>query len=216
MESPLRLFAAAMVKKVWALLSCAAFTGIGVYAAAKNKGNAWQVGASAVIAAGSFIVAAFQTWKDEYGRYTAEVAKNQKPDIQGDVAVCGYGIEEEGHENGQWSVDSEVIFQLTLCNHRAVTTTLEDIECDGSALIPPVVFNPALSRPRTGFPVGVEMPRGIGRCFDVTVSATINGVRWADVHPIDLRPLKFHVIDAFGQKHLLRVRKGDRLFPHRP
>ena len=107
-------------------------------------------------------------------------------------------------------MDSEVIFQLSLCNHRAATTTLHDIECDGS----PVMFNPNLAYSGDSFPVGIEMLHGIGKSIDIAIPARIDGVQWEDLHPIDLQPLKFSVIDAFGQKHQLKV-PGDRLFPNR-
>lgn len=216
MESPIRLFVSALFKKWWALMSCAAFTGLGVYIAATNKGNAWVVGGSAVLAVVFLVVAAYLTWKDEHDNYTAELNRNQAPEIRGEVAVGGYGIEGEGHERGHWSVNSEVIFQLKLCNHRPVNTTLHGIECDGSQLTPPVIFSPWMVHPKGTFPAGTEMPHGIGKTIDIAVAASIDGVRWDDVHPIDLQPLKFYVIDSFGQKHLLKVRQGDRLFASRP
>jgi hypothetical protein len=187
-----------------------------VYAAATNKGNAWVVSGNAMLAVFSFLVAAYQTWKEEHDKYTTELAKNQRPDIRGEVAICGYGIEGEGYENGKWSVNSDLVLQLTLFNHRAVTTTLQDIECDGSQLKPPVVFSPHLAFSTGAFPVGTQMPHGIGTSIEVAVPATIENVRWEDVHPIDLHPLKCYVIDAFGQRHLLQVKSCDRLFPNRP
>ena len=216
MQNPILLFTAGLLKRWWALLSCAVFTVIGVYAAATNKANSWIVGATAVAAVAMFIVAAYLTWKDERSKYTTELARNQRPDIQGEVGVTGYGINSEGQEHGLWSVGCEVIFKLTLCNHRPVSTTLQSIECDGSQLKPPVVFRAWSVNALGSFPIGTEMPQGIGKSIDVALDATIDGVRWGDVHPIDLAPLKFYVIDAFGEKHLLKVRSGDRLFPERP
>lgn len=216
MRNPILSFAAGLLKRWWALLSCAVFTVIGVYAAATNKANSWIVGATAVAAVAMFVFAAYLTWNDEHGKYTAEVAKNQRPDIQGEVGVTGYGNNGEGQEYGRWSVSSEVVFHLTLCNHRPVATTLQKIECDGSQLKPPVVFQTWQLHALGSFPIGTEMPQGIGRSIDLALYATIDNVRWGGVHPIDLAPLKFYVIDAFGAKHLLKVRSGDRLFPERP
>jgi hypothetical protein len=216
MRYPILLFIAGLLKRWWALLSCALFTVIGAYAAATNKANSWIVGATGVAAVVMLIVAAYLTWKAEHGKYTTELAKNQRPDIQGEVGVSGYGINGEGHEHGRWSVSCEVVFQLTLCNHRPVSTTLQKIECDGSQLKPPVVFSTWQLHRLGSFPVGTEMLQGIGKSIDLALDATIDGVRWDDVHPIDLAPLKFYVLDAFGEKHLLKVRPGDRLFPERP
>jgi hypothetical protein len=216
MRNPILLFTAGLLKRSWALLSCAVFTVIGVYAAATNKANSWTVGATAVAAVAMFIVAAYLTWKDEHGKYTAELARNQRPDIQGEVGVSGYGINTEGQEHGRWSVGCEVVFNLTLCNHRPISTTLQRIECDGSQLKPPVVFRAWSVNALGSFPIGTEMPQGIGKSIDLALDATIDGVRWDDVHPIDLAPLRFYVIDAFGEKHLLKVSSGNRLFPERP
>lgn len=215
MVSPVWLFVKALFKGWWAMMSCAAFTALGVYVAATNKGNTWVVGGSAVLAVVFFVVAAYLTWKDEHDRYVHEVAKNQKPEIQGELTVSGYGIETEGHTQGHWSVSSEVFFQLTLCNHRAVNTTLEDLDWDGSHLNPPVVFDDGVKSMHSD-PIGEHLPHGIGRTINVGFVANIDGVKWKDVHPIDLQPLKFYVIDAFGQKHQIKIKPGERLFPNRP
>ena len=47
-------------------MSCAAFTGIGIYASWSGKGSRWIVDASGVAAVILFVVAAFRAWKDEY------------------------------------------------------------------------------------------------------------------------------------------------------
>jgi hypothetical protein len=75
------LFTASLLKHWWALMSCAAFTILGVYVAASNKGNAWIVGGTTVLAAACFVVAAYQTWRDQYDLYAAEVVKNQQAEI---------------------------------------------------------------------------------------------------------------------------------------
>ena len=76
--NPIRLFAFAMLKHWWALMSCAAFTGLGVYIAAMNKGNGWVVGGSGILAALFFVVAAYQTWRDEHERHVKEVAQLER------------------------------------------------------------------------------------------------------------------------------------------
>ncbi len=67
-DSPmdLWLFFKALYKHWWALMSCAAFTGIGIYASWSGKGSRWIVDASGVAAVILFVVAAFRAWKDEY------------------------------------------------------------------------------------------------------------------------------------------------------
>ena len=57
------------------------------------------------------------------------------------------------------------------------------------------------------------MLQGIGKSIGLTLDATIDGVRWDDVHRIDLAPLNVYLIDAFEENHLLKVRSGNHLFP---
>lgn len=71
------LFVKVLGRHWWALLSCAAFTGIGVYAAWSGKGNHWIVDASGVAALFLLIVAAFLAWNDEHLK--AEV--HQAPEV---------------------------------------------------------------------------------------------------------------------------------------
>ena len=74
-------FLRACSRRWWALMSCAVFTGIGVYAAWQNKANHWIVAASIVAGAGLFYVAAFLAWKDEHKKYLDEVAKQGRPKL---------------------------------------------------------------------------------------------------------------------------------------
>jgi hypothetical protein len=65
-QSPFRLFAKGLFKHWWALLSCAAFTVLAVFAAESNQSNTWTIWGTTVLAGVFFIVAAFRTWKDEH------------------------------------------------------------------------------------------------------------------------------------------------------
>jgi hypothetical protein len=62
----LLLYLNALWKYWWALMSCAVFTGLGVYAAWQEKSNHWVVGASIVAALILFLVAAFLSWNEEH------------------------------------------------------------------------------------------------------------------------------------------------------
>lgn len=106
------LFALALLKHWWALLSCALFTGLGVYAAATNKSNAWVVAGSGVLAFLLFLVAAFMVWRDEHQKYATEVARNRRPDINGEAFnFSGCGIHGDCQENGHWSAETEMTFE---------------------------------------------------------------------------------------------------------
>src|ERR1022692_3018279 len=43
------------------------------------------------------------------------------------------------------------------------------------------------------------------------VMATVDGFRIADVPPIVMDNLQVHVVDAFDQRHPIRIRQGERL-----
>lgn len=62
------MFAAALSKKWWALMSCAAFTVLSLWAAIGNKSNAWTLSGSATLAVIFFLIAAFGAWLDEHGK----------------------------------------------------------------------------------------------------------------------------------------------------
>lgn len=214
-EPHVRLFAAAMFRHWWELMSCAAFTVLGVYCAAANRGNGWIVGGSAFLAAVLFLVAAYRAWRDEHQRYTGEVARNGRPEIRGEAFnFSGYGIYGEGHDHGHWSADCNVTFEIYICNHNPIITTLKAVEVDGSRLTPPLVFGfriieTVLREP--AFPLGMEMPHGMGKTMKVRVTATVDGMRLAEIPPIVMDDIQVLIVDAFEHKHPIQVRKGERL-----
>lgn len=207
MLASIRQFLTALVKLWWALMSCAGFTFLGIYAAATNRGNTWIVGGSGVLAALFFGVAAYRAWLYEHNRYMDEAAKNQRPDIQGEAfKFSGCGISGEGHNEGVWSANTEVEFEMSLCNHRPVATTLKRVELDGSRLEPPVSFEFGFHHPP---PSNIELPHGIGKSVTVKLEATVIGMRIADVPAIKLNNLLLVVIDAFNERHVIRTRDGE-------
>src|SRR5258708_899183 len=66
-ETRARFFSSGLLKHLWALMGCAAFTLIGIVAAAQDRSNKWVVGVSAATAAVFFVAAAYKTWADEHG-----------------------------------------------------------------------------------------------------------------------------------------------------
>ena len=215
MQHPVRLFTAALFKHWWELMSCAGFTILSVYIAATNKGNGWVVGGSAFLAAVFFTVAAYRTWRDEHDKYTSEVAKNQRPDVRGEAFdFKGDGVSGDGLYRGHRNAYTGVSFKLFLCNHSPVNTTLKNIDYDGSQLTPPVEFGfdaVDIAFGHESFPVDTELPHGIGKTLTVHTEATVDGFRIADVPPIVMDNLQVHVVDAFDQRHPIRIRQGERL-----
>lgn len=214
-ERPMPLFLKALLGHWWALMSCAAFTFLGVYAAAANKASTWIVAGIGFLAVLFFVVAAFKTWADEHRKCVAEIAKNQKPDIRGEafdfLSSEGSG---EGNYRDHWRSYTDLTFELFLCNQRPVTSNLRAIELDGTQLVPPVTFDVmrhAVNMEPDLTTLDVELSQGMSRTLSVNGTATVYGMRLADVPPIMLDKLIVTVIDGFEQRHRIRVRAGERL-----
>jgi hypothetical protein len=60
------LFFRAWFREWWALMGCASFTILGIYAAALNKSNAWVVWGSCGLGAAFFFVASCRVWAREH------------------------------------------------------------------------------------------------------------------------------------------------------
>jgi hypothetical protein len=78
-------FIRAVGKHWWALMSCAIFTGLGVFIAWGNKSNAWAVEASFAAAVICVFIACYLAWRDEHKLFIAEKERNQRPDIEGEL-----------------------------------------------------------------------------------------------------------------------------------
>jgi hypothetical protein len=191
-------------------MACAVFTILSVYTAAASKGNVWLVGGSAFLAAAFFSVAAYHAWREEHDKYTGEVAKYKSPDISGEAFnFSGYRI--QGDDRTDWSASYEVKFEIFFRNHSPVNTTLKRIELDGTRLTPAFLFDFGAALGERGFPIGLEMPRGIGKQITVRVAAMVGGLRMRQIPPIALDNLAVHIVDAFDQRHPIRIRAGERL-----
>ena len=210
MQHPVQLFVAALLKRWCELMACAIFTILGVYTAAARKGNVWLVGGSAFLSAAFFNVAAYHAWREEHDRYTGEVAKYERPDISGEAfGFIGRSI--QGDDRGNWSASYEVKFEVLFRNHSPINTTLKRIELDGTRLTPAFLFDFGAALGEPASPVGLEMPRGIGRQITVRVAAMVGGLRMRQIPPIVLDNLAVHIVDSFEQKHPIRIRSGERL-----
>jgi hypothetical protein len=65
-EHPVLQFAKLMLKRWWALMSCAAFTFLGIWTAYANKGREWVLWGSFLLGIVFLIVAAYRTWLAEH------------------------------------------------------------------------------------------------------------------------------------------------------
>jgi hypothetical protein len=191
-------------------MACAVFTILGVYAAAASKGNMLLIGGSGFLAAIFFGVATYHAWREEYDRYAGEVANYRSPDISGEAfSFSGYRI--QGNDRTDWSASYEVRFEVLFRNHSPVNSTLKRIELDGTRLTPAFLFDFGAALGEPALPVGLELPRGIGKQVTVRVAAKVGGLRMRQIPPIALDNLAVHIVDSFEQKHPIRIRAGERL-----
>jgi hypothetical protein len=190
-------------------MSCAAFTIITVYTAAANGGKVWLVLGTALLAGAFFGVAAYQAWQEEHDKLTAEFAKYKGPDISGEAFnFRGYRSQQDDQRR---STSHEVAFEVFLCNHSPISTTLKRIELDGTRLTPAILFDLHVIGAGTALPVDLLMPRGIGKQITLRVAARIGGMGIRQMPPIALDNLAIHILDATDQKHPIRIGAGERL-----
>lgn len=71
-ERPLLLFLKAIFRYWWALMSCAAFTFLGVWLTYENKGRDWVLWSSLVLGGVFLLVAAYKTWAAEHEHWAEE------------------------------------------------------------------------------------------------------------------------------------------------
>jgi hypothetical protein len=66
-----------------ALMSCAAFTLLGVYILARHKDRVWELRATGLLSLLCFFFASYQAWGDEHRTLTELQRKLQSPDFEG-------------------------------------------------------------------------------------------------------------------------------------
>jgi hypothetical protein len=71
------LYAKALWKHWWTLLSCAVFTFISLIVALTNRSNMWIVRATGISAFALLLVASYLAWQDEYDRAEKEKGNNE-------------------------------------------------------------------------------------------------------------------------------------------
>ncbi len=158
----------------------------------------------AILAILAVFVTCYRVWASEYDRAEIEIAKNEKPEIRGEIfdfkrrGVFGDSIARE-----KWSCSFHISFTIYLCNHRTVSTTIKEIKLDGSKMNPPSAFS------EVSLSQVVRLDRGIGKELEKGVLVTVEGKRLDEVERISTQGLKASVVDAFGQTHVIPVRSGD-------
>jgi hypothetical protein len=121
------LFAKALCKFWWALMSSAVFTGLGIYAAWQEKTNHWIVGASLLAGLNLFLVAAFLAWNEQHQQLEAELAKRQRPDV---IVTCDWPSSSGGSKLGD--LLKRNLFVQVLNEVAAIEVQIQDVTLEKS------------------------------------------------------------------------------------
>jgi hypothetical protein len=132
---------------------------------------------------------------------------HEAPELSGEAFdFSGYGIHGILQSLGQWQADTEMSFQLYLCNTRPVPTIVRSIELDGKALTPPLKCHWPSLRSRLNnsseILLGTHFHYGIGKVLTVQVDIAADGFKSVgDVPPVQMDKLVIRVQDSFGHWH---------------
>lgn len=157
----------------------------------------------ALLAILAVLVTCYRTWANEYDRAESEIAKNQKPEIRGEIyEFRRAGAFGDSISGGKRSCHFAVAFKLFLCNYRAVSTTIKEIKLIGSNMNPPTTFS------EVTFSADLRLDRGIGTELEKLVDVLVEDKRNDEVERVSIEGLIVLIIDAFDQTHVIPVRKG--------
>jgi hypothetical protein len=91
-ERPLLLFLKAIFHYWWALMSCAAFTFLGIWATFGNKGRDWVLWSSLVLGVVFLLFAAYKAWAREHQSWKDEHQTVEMLTAKPDVTFAVHGI----------------------------------------------------------------------------------------------------------------------------
>lgn len=165
--------------------------------------SAWVTGSLAGVL---ILVAQYDTWSQERDRYETEVAKNEKPEIKGELSIVTVH-KTKGDIAAERFHSHTFFFHLHLCNQRNVETNIADITIRGSALRPPMVFFDRkvmyFQESKVLGPLEIILKYGIRT--DITVMAY--GYFPQDLDG-DISKLEISLTDGLGCVHPIQIRKG--------
>src|ERR1035437_5481280 len=73
------------VPHLWALMSCAVFTLVGIWALIFQKDSQWLIQSSFILSGLFVIVAIALAWRDEHKKLLVVLAKNERPNLKLDI-----------------------------------------------------------------------------------------------------------------------------------
>ncbi len=120
----LKLFVESLWKAWWALMSCAAFTILGLFIALENKGSNWIVGGTIVLAVTFFVCASFMAWREQHLALVELQQRLATPQINLSIGSAWWG---------NWGTDAShgvlsVLFTLGVFNPHGPPTAMFDWE----------------------------------------------------------------------------------------
>ena len=98
----------------WALMSCAAFTFLGIWATYAEKGREWILWASITLALASVLVAAYRAWAKEHQLWAEERQKVEVLTAKPDITVAVHGIFAHVTQGNQLFV---ILPDVSIANH---------------------------------------------------------------------------------------------------
>jgi hypothetical protein len=91
-KHPALLFVKAILRHWWALMSCAAFTLLGIWATYAEKDRLWIVWLSIGFALVCFVVAAYRAWANEHEAWAKEKVTVKRLTEEPNLAIAVHGI----------------------------------------------------------------------------------------------------------------------------
>jgi hypothetical protein len=98
-------------KRLWALMSCALFTLVGIYVSAAEKSPQWAAWASGVLALGCFVLANYLAWRDQRDKVRELTVRLGMPQI-----MLRYAGIEDKYALHRATASPEEMTELTVVN----------------------------------------------------------------------------------------------------
>jgi hypothetical protein len=114
-------------KHLWALMSCAAFTLLGMWILYANKNNGWALQATFGLAGVCLFWACYLAWKTEHDALIAEQGRHLKPNIHGEAKAI-FWESTQSYFAIDGPDDSLYYVLLRLVNHADVPCTVDKFQ----------------------------------------------------------------------------------------
>jgi hypothetical protein len=147
------------------------------------------------------LVAQYNAWSAERTRYEAEVLRNARPDIKGEVKTV---IVKKGSEEP--SLPYTYHFFVAVSNHRPIETNLSHVKVDGLTVNPPMVL---LSATIFAFASAKPLrPSEITLRYGMATELIITAQGSAPKEEMDFSNLEIWLEDGLGGKHKVTAKSG--------